>query len=193
MFHGVPWLRKIWIPVAVFAWIGEEEFGCDAIALDGWRKLASIISTLWRNVTDFSIFVPAGYSNLPPIMLGPCIRGGEESENIYKIIQELVALEMGLLWWNTLSRNKIWYRLYSDIWTKLTVQAPDRTWDEDLLPFKKTNFFPLYVVYVDEIFNAYSAYAHNPHISHISHTHGQPYTKYILKRFKLGNMCSLPM
>ena len=55
---------------------------------DGWRNLASIISTLWRNVTDFSIFVPAGYSNLPPIMPCPCIRGGEESENIYKIIQE---------------------------------------------------------------------------------------------------------
>ena len=71
----------------------------------------------------------------------------------------LIFFEMGLLWWNTLSRNKIWYRLYSDIWTKLTVQAPDRTWDEDLLPFKKTIFSPLYVEYVDEIFN--------PHIPHM--------------------------
>ena len=59
----------------------------------------------------------------------------------------LIFFEMRLLWWNTLSRNKIWYKLYSDIWTKLTVQAPDRTWDEDLLPFKKTIFFPLYVEY----------------------------------------------
>ena len=73
----------------------------------------------------------------------------------------LIFFEMGLLWWNTLSRNKIWYKLYSDIWTKLTVQAPDRTWDEDLLPFKKTSFFPLYVEYVDEIFNPH------PHIPHI--------------------------
>ena len=61
----------------------------------------------------------------------------------------------------SLSRNKIWYRLYSDIWTKLTVQAPDRKWDEDLLPFKKTSFFPLYVEYVDEIFNPH------PHIPHM--------------------------
>ena len=68
---------------------------------------------------------------------------------------------MRLFWWNTLSRNKIWYKLYSDIWTKLTVQAPDRTWDEDLLPFKKTSFFPLYVEYVDEIFNPH------PHIPHM--------------------------
>ena len=73
----------------------------------------------------------------------------------------LIFFEMGLLWWNTLSRNKIWYKLYSDIWTKLTVQAPDRTWDEDLLPFKKTSFFPLYVEYVDEIFNPH------PHIPHM--------------------------
>ena len=68
---------------------------------------------------------------------------------------------MGLLWWNTLSRNKIWYNLYSDIWTKLTLQAPDRTWDEDLLPFKKTSFSPLYVEYVDDIFNPH------PHIPHM--------------------------
>ena len=73
----------------------------------------------------------------------------------------LIFFEMRLLWWNTLSRNKIWYKLYSDIWTKLTVQAPDRTWDEDLLPFKKTSFFPLYVEYVDEIFNPH------PHIPHM--------------------------
>ena len=44
---------------------------------------------------------------------------------------------------------------------RLTVQAPDRTWEEDLLPFKKTSFFPLYVEYVDEIFNPH------PHIPHI--------------------------
>ena len=33
------------------------------------------------------------------------------------------------------------------------VQAPDRTCDEDLLPFKKPIFSPLYVEYADEIFN----------------------------------------
>ena len=76
-----------------------------------------------------------------------------------KFLKNNVIFLVGLLWWNTLSRNKIWYRLYSNIWTKLTVQAPDRTWDEDLLPFKNNIFFPLYVEYVDKIFN--------PHILHM--------------------------
>ena len=61
---------------------------------------------------------------------------------------------------STLSRNKIWYRLYSDIWTKLPVQAPDKTWDEDLLPFKKAHFFPLYVENVDGIFNPHPQIPH---------------------------------
>ena len=124
----------------------------DASDLSG--TYGSQVINVWKNIF-FSRYI------LTPTKFNCTLGHAQILEQIPK--KSPIFFKMGLLWWNTLSRNKIWYKLYSDIWTKLTVQAPDRTWDEDLLPFKKTSFFPLYVEYVDEIFNPHP----HPHIPHM--------------------------